>query len=73
MPKLALYGEFADARKCMANVKEKYTQVARDARSGRIVLTQPNLDGRARYSVPRDEERIAAKFRKRAQDDYRTS
>jgi hypothetical protein len=56
----------------MANVKERYTQVTRDARSGRF---EPVQKKRASSAPVHDkdiaeERRLAAMFRKRARDDY---
>lgn len=59
----------------MANVKEQYRQVARDARNGRIL---PARSARTTSSATRDnevaeEERLASTFRRRARADYQTA
>jgi hypothetical protein len=56
----------------MANVKERYTQVTREARTGRFEkaskagVGSPTL----RDKELAEEQRLAARFRKRARDDY---
>lgn len=59
----------------MANVKERYTQITRDARNGRIL---PARSARTSSPAPRDnevaeEERLASTFRRRARADYQTA
>jgi len=57
----------------MANVKERYTQVTRDSRSGRFNDVKVGASSRSRQQERElaEEQRLAETFRKRARDDYR--
>lgn len=60
----------------MANVKDRYTQVTRDARSartGRFEKTTRAASVQTRDKELAEEKRLAATFRKRARDDYEAS
>jgi hypothetical protein len=56
----------------MANVKERYTQVTREARTGRFekVTKTEAASTKVRDKELAEEQRLAARFRKRARDDY---
>ncbi len=63
----------------MANVKDRYTQVTRDARSARtgryesVQKTTRAASVQTRDKELAEEKRLAATFRKRARDDYEAS